>query len=245
MHEKDEPVRRSDERRPDEPQRDERLALRASARPELSQILALQRSAGNRAVVARMKVTTQNKAQVEALKTRFTKVRGGPKGFSAWDKLVAEVKDLDELTRKVDEIAPARAARPVRDATANPFGEEERRGGMDDTDAQTLANFYGWERKTSSNWFCPSDKSHTPKGAVFYDATRDRYFGGDNSGHVGFCFKVWSGSKENNLTYLGCAPHSDPDRIIGRGAQRQGTKKQRRAAQGQQATAVEGDEGED
>lgn len=71
---------------------------------------------------------------------------------------------------------------------------------------------------------------HTPKGDVYWDNERKRYFGADNAGHVGFGFKVWSGA-ENDLKYLGNAPHNNPDAIVERGTQRTQTKRQQREGQ--------------
>jgi hypothetical protein len=186
-------------------------------------IMRLQQTAGNQAVsrllqtqtapgplLQRMKVTPQNKAEVDRLKARYLGVNQGD--YEGWNALVESADGIKELREGVDEVAPEQAQ-----VSAIPFGDTDRVGGMDETDAARLAEHYGWEVATSPEWTC-KDRKHTPKGRVYTDGDGN-YWGADNTGHVGFGFKMWIGSPRD-LTYMGNVRHHSPHALIQRGAQR-------------------------
>ncbi|MFQ6026091.1 MAG: DUF4157 domain-containing protein [Dehalococcoidia bacterium] len=91
-----------------------------------------------------------------------------------------------------------------------PFGEEDilEKRGMTEVDAKELADYHGMEDVSSDKWICPDDKPHTPKGKLYQKG--NRYYGADNTGHVGFCFKIWkkSGKGKWSLEYLGNITHN-------------------------------------
>ncbi|MCC2686170.1 MAG: hypothetical protein K0R75_3069 [Paenibacillaceae bacterium] len=74
-------------------------------------------------------------------------------------------------------------------------------GGMVEGDAAIIAEANGWE-DVSGNWSC-DDTSHTPKGKVYYDKSSGSYYGADNTGHVGWGFKVWTKKNKTTLSYKG------------------------------------------
>lgn len=74
-------------------------------------------------------------------------------------------------------------------------------GGMAEDDAMKIANHFGWEVEYQE--FTCSDKKHTPKGRLFYSKKNNCYYGADNSGHVGWGFKVWSKKNKTTLDYQG------------------------------------------
>jgi hypothetical protein len=187
-------------------------------------ITRLQQTAGNQAVsrllqtqtapgplLQRMSVTPENKPEVDKLKKRY--LAANPDGHRAWDDIVKNALGLPDLKKAVDAAAPEQAQ-----ASAVPFGDQDRDGGMQEGDATRLAEYYEWEVATASEWICKADPSHTPKGRVFTDRNGN-YWGADNTGHVGFGFKFWTGSPRK-LTYMGNVRHHSPFTVIERGAQR-------------------------
>jgi hypothetical protein len=74
-------------------------------------------------------------------------------------------------------------------------------GGMVEGDAAIIAEANGWE-DVSGKWSC-DDSSHTPKGKVYYDKKTGSYYGADNTGHVGWGFKVWTKKDKTTLSYKG------------------------------------------
>jgi hypothetical protein len=72
-------------------------------------------------------------------------------------------------------------------------------GGMVEGDAAVIADLNGWWLDTKK--YTCSDKSHAPKGKVYTDGTS--FYGADNTGHVGWGFKVWTRKKGNELQYEG------------------------------------------
>lgn len=90
-----------------------------------------------------------------------------------------------------------------------PFGDEEivEKRGMSEDEARQLADYHDMEDISSSKWTC-SDKPHSPKGKVY--KLGSGYYGADNTGHVGFCFKIWSKAKKGKWTldYEGNITHN-------------------------------------
>ncbi|MFC5452440.1 eCIS core domain-containing protein [Paenibacillus aestuarii] len=74
-------------------------------------------------------------------------------------------------------------------------------GGMVEGDAAIIAEMNGWG-DVSGDWSC-DDPSHTPKGKVYYNRSSNSYYGADNTGHVGWGFKVWSKKNKTTLSYKG------------------------------------------
>jgi hypothetical protein len=196
----------------------------AEAALTIEAMAGLQRSAGNQAVgrmieqhghagrvLQRMAVTTQNKAEVDALKQRY--LAANPGDFEGWSQMVKDALGMPDLRAAVVAAAPEQ-----QQASAIPFGDRDREGGMAETDAARLAEHYEWEVATASSWNCPADRAHTPKGRVYTDG-RGNYWGADNTGHVGFGFKYWTGSPRA-LVYMGNVRHHSPFAIVQRGSQR-------------------------
>lgn len=72
-------------------------------------------------------------------------------------------------------------------------------GGMAEGDGKTIAGVLGWTQDTT-DWSC-EDRAHTPKGKVYTDGSS--YYGADNTGHVGWGFKIWTKKKKGVLNYAG------------------------------------------
>ena len=72
-------------------------------------------------------------------------------------------------------------------------------GGMSETDAAIIADLNDWD-DASKEWRC-SDSGHTPKGKVYKGGSN--YYGADNTGHVGWGFKVWTKKNHTTLDYAG------------------------------------------
>jgi hypothetical protein len=73
-------------------------------------------------------------------------------------------------------------------------------GGMQEGDAMVIGAQNGWEIVDET--FTCTDRSHTPKGRLFTN-NAGAYYGADNSGHVGWGFKVWTSDGYKNLKYQG------------------------------------------
>ncbi|WP_197286121.1 eCIS core domain-containing protein [Paenibacillus sp. FJAT-27812] len=74
-------------------------------------------------------------------------------------------------------------------------------GGMVEGDAATIADLNEWEEDTAE-YDC-TDRAHSPKGKVYYDSRTKRYYGADNTGHVGWGFKIWVKKDKTTLIYKG------------------------------------------
>lgn len=72
-------------------------------------------------------------------------------------------------------------------------------GGMSETEAAIIADENDWD-DVSKEWRC-SDRAHTPKGKVYKQGSN--YYGADNTGHVGWGFKVWTKKNHTTLDYAG------------------------------------------
>lgn len=98
-----------------------------------------------------------------------------------------------------------------------PFGDDDIlvKRGMSEDEARQLADYHGMDDVSNSKWTC-SDKSHSPKGKVY--KLGSCYYGADNTGHVGFCFKIWTKAKKGKwmLDYEGNITHN-LKKIISRG----------------------------
>ncbi len=73
-------------------------------------------------------------------------------------------------------------------------------GGMVEEDARAVARHYGWVEVTES--FECTDRAHTPKGRVYMN-DEGGYLGADNTGHVGWGFKIWTKVRKGWLKYEG------------------------------------------
>jgi hypothetical protein len=115
------------------------------------------------------------------------------------DNGVAET-DLAAIQVALDVLRaakPAKKAGPIPDVTV--AGNRPTTGGMVEEEAAKLATLNGWTQVTTS--FTCTDASHTPKGKVYTDGTS--YYGADNTGHVGWGFKVWTKKNKTTLNYAG------------------------------------------
>lgn len=137
-----------------------------------------------------------------------------------WDALEAAGYESTEgeiklLGHALDNV---RAAPPA----AAPARADVRKEGMTETDAREIADARGWTLVEKWDYDKRADTSHRPKGKVYTDG--ERFFSADNTGHVGFGFKRFSGSAKS-LSYEGNVSANDPDTLIQRGAQRTEKKK--------------------
>ncbi|HWE57291.1 MAG TPA: hypothetical protein VG435_17425 [Acidimicrobiales bacterium] len=108
--------------------------------------------------------------------------------------VAAVEKTLNELRAAAKAAKPAAPVYDLSDPAQRPTS-----GGMSEDDAATVARLNGW-RVDDTEWKC-SDVNHTPKGRVYTDGKS--YFGADNTGHVGWGFKVWTPKKKGVLDYAG------------------------------------------
>jgi hypothetical protein len=108
--------------------------------------------------------------------------------------------DLDAIQTALTALRDAnpREVRAVVDMTDS--ANWPTAGGMVEGDGATVAGTLGWTQDTGT-WSC-SDRAHTPKGKVYEDG-RGNYFGADNTGHVGWGFKVWLKKNKTTLDYAG------------------------------------------
>ncbi len=72
-------------------------------------------------------------------------------------------------------------------------------GGMREDEAAGVARANNWT-VDNTNWRC-RDVAHTPKGRVYTNG--DVYYGADNTGHVGWGFKIWTRDGGTWLRYAG------------------------------------------
>lgn len=72
-------------------------------------------------------------------------------------------------------------------------------GGMREDEAAAVAQVNDWA-VDKTNWRC-RDVAHTPKGRVYTNG--DVYYGADNTGHVGWGFKIWTRAGGTWLNYRG------------------------------------------
>ena len=68
---------------------------------------------------------------------------------------------------------------------------------MVEEDAKVIADLNGWGLVNQD--FTCRDRAHTPKGRVYLNSDTGAYYGADNTGHVGWGFKVWE--KWNKTTW--------------------------------------------
>lgn len=73
-------------------------------------------------------------------------------------------------------------------------------GGMAEDEARAVAQHYGWVEVTDE--FDCTDRAHTPKGRVYVN-DEGGYLGADNTGHVGWGFKIWTKVRKGLLRYDG------------------------------------------
>lgn len=108
--------------------------------------------------------------------------------------------DLETVQAALDALRAARPA-PPKSAVNNVRNPADRptAGGMMEGDAAILAELNGWV-EAGKSWKC-DDPSHTPKGKVYTDG--NVYYGADNTGHVGWGFKVWEKKNATTLRYTG------------------------------------------
>ena len=109
-------------------------------------------------------------------------------------------KDLAAVQVALDGLRAARApaaAAAVVDVR-NP-ADRPTSGGMTEGDAAAIAGDNEWTVDNRS-WTC-SDRGHTPKGRLYTNG--DSFYGADNTGHVGWGFKVWTKKDKTTLDYAG------------------------------------------
>jgi hypothetical protein len=108
--------------------------------------------------------------------------------------------DLGDIQTALDALRAAnpREVHEVVDMTDQANWPTE--GGMVEGDGADVAGVLGWA-EDGSRWNC-SDRGHTPKGRVYVDGSGN-YFGADNTGHVGWGFKVWIKKNKTTLDYAG------------------------------------------
>ncbi len=100
--------------------------------------------------------------------------------------------------------------------------DEPAARGMTETDAAEIAAEKGWTLVPNWKYDKTADRSHKPKGKVYTDGKS--FYGADNTGHVGFAFKKWTGAARK-LAYAGNVTPDKPDDVIARGKQRKKKKK--------------------
>jgi hypothetical protein len=83
---------------------------------------------------------------------------------------------------------------------ADPRDQWPTSGGMEEGEGSQIAAQLGWTQVNSTKFTC-DEPSHTPKGKVYTNG--DVFYGADNTGHVGWGFKVWTTKKGNMLHYAG------------------------------------------
>lgn len=195
------------------------LQQAAAETPSVQRLQALQRLAdGNTAMqrlaVIQRDVNTAAQALFDAGKTGvfvkdFTPDFNQTHGVTKSDQAAIK-KQLQELIKKAPpkkEVAPKKlTATEKKEAKLadNPMNDQAnwRTGqiGMTDDEGAGVAHNKGWI-DDDTKYTCDDD-SHTPNGAVFTDGKN--FYGPDNTGHVGWGFKVWiKGNKKNQLMYQG------------------------------------------
>jgi len=131
---------------------------------------------------------------------------------AGYESTEGEIKSLGYALRNVRAAPPATA----------PASADARKEGMTETDAREIADARGWTLVDKWDYDKRADTSHRPKGKVYTDGKR--FYSADNTGHVGFGFKRFTGSAKG-LSYEGNVSADDPDTLIQRGAQRTEKKK--------------------
>ena len=86
-------------------------------------------------------------------------------------------------------------------AAASTSSTRPTSGGMAEDEAAVVAKENGWDAVSTVKLTC-DEPSHTPKGKLYTDG-KGTFFGADNTGHVGWGFKVWTVKKGNKLHYAG------------------------------------------
>lgn len=111
-----------------------------------------------------------------------------------------ETTDLAAIQTALDalrEAAPAKKAVAIADVTIP--ANRPTTGGMVEEDATKLAASLGWTQVTGA--FTCTDPSHSPKGKIYTNG--ESFYGADNTGHVGWGFKVWTKKNKTTLNYSG------------------------------------------
>jgi hypothetical protein len=171
-----------------------------------AQVVTLQRVVGNQAV---MRLLTANPGVIQRdvdtaaaalFKDGFVtvKARDLNKKFLEEHKIAkSDLGNIQVALNTLRENAPKPKAKKDRDVT-NP-DERPTTGGMSEGDGAVIADLNGWAQDTTG-WRC-DEPSHSPKGKVYTDGSV--YYGADNTGHVGWGFKVWTKKKGTMLHYAG------------------------------------------
>jgi hypothetical protein len=171
-----------------------------------AQVVTLQGLVGNRAV---MRLLTLNpgviqrdvdSAAMALFKDGIITVKNShlkPKFLKEHDITKGDLSKIQEALNELRENAPKPKAKKDRDVS-NP-DERPTTGGMSEGDGAVIAELNGWIQDTTE-WRC-DEPSHKPKGKVYTDSSV--YYGADNTGHVGWGFKVWTKKKGTMLHYAG------------------------------------------
>jgi hypothetical protein len=189
-----------------------RSAASSDTRHDHRVVLALQRSVGNQAVAALLGSLSSPPIRIQrdvdsaaqdlyqgGIKKVTSKLLNGPfrRKHSVTQQQLEDIQTrLDEIRQEHDDGGQQQEIPSVADPRNRPT-----QGGMVEEDARVIADLNGWE--LSNQTFTCTDKSHTPKGNVYYSRDNGAYYGADNTGHVGWGFKVWTKIDKTTLKYNG------------------------------------------
>jgi hypothetical protein len=167
-----------------------------------SRIKQLKKSGDGRSLLVAQRTIDTAAEAFFRLGTVKIKERDLKKPFCTEHKI--EKSQLPEVQTKLDKLrADSKAGLQVAQSVdmtnqANwPVGQI----GMVETDAKVIAEQQNWDC-LNSNFSC-SDSTHTPKGKLYFDKASNTYYGADNTGHVGWGFKVWQKRDKTTLDYKG------------------------------------------
>jgi hypothetical protein len=182
-----------------------RLQDAAESAPPVRRQMALQRLADGRSALPAVAGTAPIQRSVDTAAqalfnagTITVKNRDLSKKFCT-DHAVTK-GDLDAIQTALDALRAAnpREVHEIVDMTDQ--ANWPTSGGMVEGDGADVAGVLGWTQD-GGGWKC-SDPGHTPKGKVYVDGSGN-YFGADNTGHVGWGFKVWLKKNKTTLDYAG------------------------------------------
>jgi hypothetical protein len=111
-------------------------------------------------------------------------------------------KDIKDIQTALDKLREAEKAtkKPTAVFDITDPANRPTEGGMAEDDAAKIAELNNWD--VVNEEFTCTDISHSPKGRV-YTNNKGAFYGADNTGHVGWGFKVWSKKDKTTLVYQG------------------------------------------
>jgi hypothetical protein len=111
-------------------------------------------------------------------------------------------KNIQDIQTALDKLRAAEKAtkKPAVISDITDPANRPTEGGMAEDDAAKIADLNGWDVVYGE--FTCTDISHSPKGRV-YTNNKGAYYGADNTGHVGWGFKIWSKRDKTTLVYQG------------------------------------------